>query len=119
MREKIIIVCGSFDLIDVSDIEFLKAAKKKGDWLIVGLYSDAYLVTYESGFAQNYETRSRIIKEIKCVDEVFLFNDSDGTFAKLLMQVKMIYPECDYYFVSKKKEEFPETKIKGIKFISV
>jgi bifunctional ADP-heptose synthase (sugar kinase/adenylyltransferase) len=42
-REKIIVVCGGFDPLSIEDLYFLRACKRKGDWLIVGVHSDGYI----------------------------------------------------------------------------
>ncbi len=71
----------------------------------------------EGGFVQNYETRTNIIKAIKYVDEVFSFNDSDGTVCQLLKIVKICYPNADITYISPEDmHNMPETKIKGITF---
>jgi glycerol-3-phosphate cytidylyltransferase-like family protein len=69
---------------------------------------------------QNYETRKEIIKELKCVDEVMDFNDSDGTVCQILKLVKILYPNSDITYVS----DFdminqPESKIRGITFTKI
>jgi glycerol-3-phosphate cytidylyltransferase-like family protein len=71
----------------------------------------------EGGFVQNYETRREIIKSLKYVDEVFTFNDSDGTVCQLLKLVKICYPQADITYISQEDmHNMPETKIKGITF---
>lgn len=118
-KEKIIVTIGAFDPIELTDIEFLKRARRKGDWLIVGVHSDIYLTKYEKGFLQNYNTRSEIVRNIKPVDEVFMYNDTDGTACQLLKIVQMCYPHSDIFFISRNgdKETSPEGKMKGIKFL--
>ena len=120
-KEKIIVTIGAFDPLDISDIEFFKKLKIRGDWLIVGVHSDIYLAEYEKGFIQNYNTRSEIVRQLKCVDEVFMYNDTDGTACQLLKIVQICYPNSDIFFVSKSgdKETSPEGKMKGIKFLSM
>jgi glycerol-3-phosphate cytidylyltransferase-like family protein len=69
------------------------------------------------GFVQTYETRREIIKSLKYVDEVFTFNDSDGTVCQLLKIIKICYPNADITYVSQEDmHNMPETKIKGITF---
>ena len=72
------------------------------------------------GFVQNYETRREILSNIKCVDEIFSFNDTDGTVCQLLKIVKICYPQSDITYVSNMDmHNMPETKIKGITFETV
>ena len=64
---------------------------------------------------ENY-TRN-IINNLKCVDEVFSFNDSDGTVCQLLKIVKICYPNADITYVSEMDmHNMPEMKIRGINF---
>jgi hypothetical protein len=66
---------------------------------------------------QNYESRRNIIKALKCVDEVFSFNDSDGTVCQLLKIIKACYPDANITYISEDDMfNMPETKIKGINF---
>ena len=38
--DRIVYVCGAFDLFHVGHLSFLEEAAKYGDYLIVGIYSD-------------------------------------------------------------------------------
>ena len=69
------------------------------------------------GVVHSYTTRREIISNLKCVDEVFSFNDSDGTVCQLLKIVKICYPDSDITYVSREDmHNMPETKIRGINF---
>jgi glycerol-3-phosphate cytidylyltransferase-like family protein len=95
----------------------LKKCHHKGEWLVVGVHSDWWMMWAEGGYVQNYETRREIIKSLKYVDEVFTFNDSDGTVCQLLKLVKICYPQADITYISQEDmHNMPETKIKGITF---
>jgi bifunctional ADP-heptose synthase (sugar kinase/adenylyltransferase) len=116
-REKIIITCGSFDPLSAEELRFLKRCKRKGDWLIVGVHSDWWLMYSLGGFVQSYTTRREIVSSLKLVDEVMTFDDSDGTFCQLLKIVKICYPNADITFISDQDmHNMPETKIRGITF---
>ena len=85
--------------------------------MIVGIHSDWYMAWSQGGFMQSYDTRREIIKSLKCVDEIFSFNDSDGTVCQLLKLVKICYPASDITYISEEDmHNMPETKIKGITF---
>ena len=88
--EKIIIITGTFDPLTLNELNFLKKCKQKGDWLVVGIHSDWWMLWAEGGMVQDYNTRREIIKNLKCVDEIFSFNDSDGTVCQLLKLVKIL-----------------------------
>ena len=117
LKDKIIIISGCFDPLSNDELLFLKRCHHRGDWLIVGVHSDWWMLYSQGGFVQNYDTRREIIKSLKYVDEVFSFNDSDGTVCQLLKLVKICYPYTDITYISQEDmHNMPETKIKGITF---
>ena len=117
LKDKIIIISGCFDPLSNDELLFLKRCHHRGDWLIVGVHSDWWMLYSQGGFVQNYDTRREIIKSLKYVDEVFSFNDSDGTVCQLLKLVKICYPDANITYISQEDmHNMPETKIKGITF---
>ena len=116
-KDKIIITTGTYDPLTNEELKFLQRCKSRGDWLVVGVHSDWWMAWSEGGFVQNYESRRNIINNLKCVDEVFSFNDSDGTVCQLLKIVKICYPNADITYVSEMDmHNMPEMKIRGINF---
>ena len=117
MREKIIVTCGEFDPLSNEELKFLQKCRKRGDWLVVGIHSDWWMKWAEGGFVQNYESRREIMKNLRFVDEIFTFNDSDGTVCQLLKLVKICYPDANITYISDKDMvNLPENKIRGITF---
>jgi cytidyltransferase-like protein len=115
--EKIIVTTGIFDPVTLKELHFLQKCRRKGDWLIVGLYSDINLHMKTGILNQNYDVRREIVENLKCVDEVFRFNDGDGTVCNLLRLVKFCYPLSEItYITDSDMHNMPETKIKGINF---
>ena len=82
-RDRIIVTSGSFDPLSLEELNFLKKCRKKGDWLVVGIHSDWWMNWSQGGFVQSYNTRREILSNIRCVDEIFTFNDNDGTITQL------------------------------------
>lgn len=116
-KDRIIITCGTFDPLSIEELNFLRKCKTKGDWLVVGVHSDWWMAWSQGGFVQNYETRREIVKSLNCVDEIFSFNDSDGTIIQLLKLVKYCYPNSNITYISNEDmHNMPETKIRGITF---
>ena len=116
-KEKIIIACGEYDPLTANDINFLKKCKSKGDWLVVGIHSDWWMLYARGGVVHKFEERREIVSNLKCVDEIFTFNDKDGTVCQLLKLVKICYPDANITYISQEDlHNMPETKIKGITF---
>lgn len=115
--EKIIITSGTFDPLTIEELNYLKKCKSRGDWLVVGVHSDWWMLWAEGGMMQDYNARREIVKSLSFVDEVFSFSDQDGTVCQLLKLVKYCYPHSDITYVSNEDmHNMPETKIRGITF---
>jgi cytidyltransferase-like protein len=116
-KEKIIVTSGDFDPITIRELQFLKKCRAKGDWLVVGMHSDIAVHMKTAKLNQSYDERNEILSNIKCVDEIFRFNDADGTVCNLLKLVKLCYPLAEITYISEHDmHNMPETKIRGITF---
>jgi D-beta-D-heptose 7-phosphate kinase/D-beta-D-heptose 1-phosphate adenosyltransferase len=116
-KDRLIVTTGLYDPLSREELQVLKQCKRKGDWLIVGIHSDWWMMYTHGGFVHNYDTRREIITALNCVDEVFTFDDSDGTVCQLLKLVKICYPDSRITYVSEiDMHNMPETKIRGITF---
>lgn len=117
VKEKIVITCVALDPLTSDDMKYLNKCKAKGDWLIVGIQSDNWLSTMRGGFMQPFSERREIASNLRMVDEIFNFNDSDGTVRQLLRLVKYCYPNSMITYVSEEDmKDLPESKITGITF---
>lgn len=84
---------------------------------MVGVHTDTYISKRLYKVMQSYNTRREIVENLKFVDEVFSFDDSDGTVCQLLKIIKICYPGAEITFLSQKDlENAPEKKIRGINF---
>jgi glycerol-3-phosphate cytidylyltransferase len=73
---KKIITFGTFDLFHIGHLQILKRARLLGDYLIVGVSTDSLNYSKKQRYPIcSQQHRMEIIKELKCVDEVF-FEDS-------------------------------------------
>jgi D-beta-D-heptose 7-phosphate kinase/D-beta-D-heptose 1-phosphate adenosyltransferase len=81
-KEKIVIASGYFNPLHVGHLEYLELAKKLGDKLIVIINNDEQVKIKGSTPFMNQEDRLRIVKGLKCVDEVFLSIDEDASVCK-------------------------------------
>tara|TARA_R110000868_G_scaffold115478_3_gene308336 strand:- start:4497 stop:5261 length:765 start_codon:yes stop_codon:yes gene_type:complete len=79
MRNRIVLCTGGFDPLHSGHIAYFKAARKLGSKLIVGLNSDEWLTRKKGKSFLLFEERYAIIKELRIVDDVIAFDDSDGS----------------------------------------
>ncbi len=78
---------GCFDLLHPGHVHLLLEAKKLGDWLVVGLNSDASVARLKPGRPiMKQDDRWYLLRALRCVDEVRIFDED--TPEKLIRMVK-------------------------------
>jgi FAD synthetase len=91
MKKKVL-VGGVFDILHFGHIQFLKKAKKLGDYLIVALESDENVrkIKGEKRPIHNQKQRREILESLKFVDEVISLPEmkSDEDYKNLVIKVK-------------------------------
>tara|TARA_B100000941_G_C28180344_1_gene386749 strand:+ start:108 stop:515 length:408 start_codon:yes stop_codon:yes gene_type:complete len=85
---KIVAVSGYFDPIHVGHLEYLKLARKLGDYLIVIVNNNHQCELKKGKPFMDEEDRMTIVENMKMVDEVFLSIDRDKTVCKSLEKIK-------------------------------
>lgn len=85
---KYVLVTGGFDPVHSGHIEYFKAAKKLGDKLIVGLNSDEWLTRKKGKPFMPLKERISIIENLKMVDEVITWDDSDGSASAAIFKLR-------------------------------
>jgi cytidyltransferase-like protein len=111
---KIVLVTGGFDPIHSGHIAYFKAAKLLGDMLLVGINSDEWLIRKKSRAFMPWNERLCIVNNLSMVDEVFTFNDDDGSAKHFIQQVRAHYPEAELIFANggdRTKDNIPEMDI--------
>ena len=78
-QKKIILVTGGFDPLHKGHISYFKEAKKKCNFLVVGLNSDKWLIRKKNINFLPIEERLAIVSNLKFVDKVIVFNDDDNS----------------------------------------
>lgn len=73
------LITGGFDPIHTGHIEYINSAKKISDFLIVGINSNEWLIRKKGYYFLPWEERSSIIHNLKSVDQIIDFNDSDDS----------------------------------------
>ena len=76
-QKKVVFTNGCFDIVHVGHLQMLAEAKKQGDYLVVGLNSDASVkrLKGESRPINNEFDRKFFLENIKSVDEVVIFEE--------------------------------------------
>ncbi len=76
-KKKTVFTNGCFDIVHVGHLQMLAEAKKQGDYLVVGLNSDASVkrLKGESRPINNEVDRKFFLENIKSVDEVIIFEE--------------------------------------------
>jgi len=97
---KIVLVTGGFDPIHSGHIAYFKAARTLGDMLIVGLNSDDWLERKKGRAFMPWNERLCIVNNLSMVDEVFTFDDADGSARHFIQQVRAHYPDAELIFAN-------------------
>ncbi|KAL9645078.1 hypothetical protein ABK040_004569 [Willaertia magna] len=71
---KIVYVDGAFDMFHTGHIEYLKEAKKFGDYLVVGLHEDKIVSQYKGAHLPIMNVHERLLSVLSCryVDDVII-----------------------------------------------
>jgi FAD synthetase len=72
-----VMATGTFDLLHMGHIYYLREAKKLGDTLIVVVATDATVRKFKHDPITPQEIRVNLIKELKMVDEAYLGHEDD------------------------------------------
>lgn len=119
--KKVVVVSGGFDPLHSGHIEYFEAAKNLGDYLIVALNSDEWLINKKGKFFMPYYERHMVISSLKMVDSVIDFEDDIyWSCINALEKVKLAYPNSEILFCNggdRNKENIAEINVKGIKCI--
>ena len=68
---KVIFTCGSWDMLHIGHVNIFLKAKALGDYLIVGVSTDALIKSYKKVIPIiSYNDRVAVIKALKCVNKV-------------------------------------------------
>ncbi len=120
--KKIVLVTGGFDPVHSGHIAYFKAARTLGDMLIVGLNSDEWLIRKKGAAFMPWNERLCIINNLSMVDEVYTFDDEDGSARHFIQQVRSHYPDATLIFANggdRTKDNIPEMDVQdaNIEFV--
>jgi cytidyltransferase-like protein len=117
---KVVLVTGGFDPIHSGHIAYFKAARTLGDMLIVGLNSDDWLTRKKGQPFMPWNERLCVINNLAMVDEVYTFNDDDGSACHFIQQVRAHYPDAELVFANggdRTKDNIPEMIFDDVEFV--
>jgi rfaE bifunctional protein nucleotidyltransferase chain/domain len=74
---RLVLACGCFDLLHIGHARLLKAARKLGDWLVVGLNSDESVRTLKGPLRPILPVaeREELLLQLRPVDQVIVFDE--------------------------------------------
>ena len=120
--KRVVLITGGFDPIHSGHLEYIRAAKNKGDVLVVGLQSDEWLQNKKGVYFLPFEERCKVLEAVKYVDKVISFNDSDGTAYRAILKVKEMYNGDTIIFANggdrtPKSAPPKESNIQGVSYL--
>ena len=92
------IVSGYFNPIHRGHIEYINAAKKDCDYLIVIINNDIQVKAKGSVQFMDTKHRSFIVSNLKSVDEIFISIDNDKTVSKSISMLALDYNDKNLVF---------------------
>jgi len=111
---KIVLCTGGYDPLHSGHISYFKAARSLGDMLIVGLNSDEWLERKKGRAFMPWNERLCVVNNLEMVDEVYTFDDEDGSARQFIRQVRAHYPDAKLIFANggdRTAENIPEMDI--------
>jgi len=101
MRKRIVYVPGVWDMINIGHLNILKRAKLRGDYLVVGVCSDRLVRDTKKEPIVSQSWRAEMLEALKIVDEVYIYDDLNQTYAIELFKV-------DVFAVGEEFGNYPE-----------
>jgi len=108
-----VMATGTFDLLHLGHIYFLKEAKKLGDKLVVVVATDKTVRKLKHEPVNPEHIRLNLIKELKIVDEAYLGHETD--MYKIVEELKPDIIALGYDQIHDEKQIQKELKKRGLK----
>lgn len=87
--KRVVYVPGVWDMLHIGHLNIMKRAKLFGDYLVVAVCSDRLVEeTKENPPIIDQHSRAEMIRALKIVDEVFIYDDLDQSYALEMFKVK-------------------------------
>jgi len=118
MKTKYVLVSGGFDPLHSGHVAYFKAAKELGNYLIVGVNSDAWLERKKGRPFMPVQERATIVESLSVVDKVIPFGeayDDDDSCTKFIQDMLNENKKAEIIFANggdRTKTNIPEMNIK-------
>jgi D-beta-D-heptose 7-phosphate kinase/D-beta-D-heptose 1-phosphate adenosyltransferase len=112
---KIVLVTGGFDPLHSGHMDYFNSARSLGNKLAVGLNSDAWLTRKKGRPFMSWQERAGIISNLRSVDYVIEFDDSDNTSINAIKECRRMWPDAEIVFANggdRDHNNVPEMAIK-------
>jgi cytidyltransferase-like protein len=122
LNSKVVLVTGGFDPIHSGHLKYIEQAKKLGDYLVVGVNSDAWLIRKKGSRFMPLSERQQILSAIRWVDLTIQFVDDDNSAKDAIARVRQMFPANKIIFANggdRNKTNIPEMSIEddNIEFV--
>jgi rfaE bifunctional protein nucleotidyltransferase chain/domain len=105
---RVVFANGAFDLLHAGHVRYLEAARAEGDWLLVGVNSDASVARAKGGGRPVVPAaeRAEIVAALGCVDAVLVFEEDSP--AELLDELR---PDVHAKGTDYSRDSVPEREV--------
>jgi cytidyltransferase-like protein len=107
---KIVCASGFFNPLHRGHVEYLEKAKSLGSYLIVIVNNDHQRELKGSKHFMDQEERSKIVAALRCVDEVIIARDIDGSVCKTIEMMSPV-PHIFAKGGDRFSNEIPESEV--------
>ncbi len=97
---KRVIVSGYFNPLHGGHLDMLESAKALGDYLIVVVNNDNAQLLKKGKIILDEQTRARLMRSLRDVDEVVISVDNDLGQALTLREIRKMYPNDELIFAN-------------------
>lgn len=119
MLQTIVICTGGFDPVHGGHVQYFRAAKELGDYLVVGLNSDAWLARKKGRAFMTWHERATVLDAMG-TDWIIEFDDSDNTALDAIRKVKERFPNHKIVFANggdRTADNIPEMSETDVEFV--